>query len=994
MIFNATAAKVENDHRLKLITSLGRLNVLQPEVCDDLKSELENWPSDQSLVAYLITHLLATESDINQAYALIYNLPFINLPEVVDIEAMKYIPRPVCVSYKIIPYKNENNVLSIAVADPLHIRENKPGVLSELKGKTNLSFSLSITSLLEFERWISQYPENGVVITMPKEEAGVQEFIVTGFVSLIGKVIDPALMHHLPLQTIKYHRVVVYDYQDGVYLLAAENPSLKTTQNFINFVQQKNNIQLKLYQTDGKSIDDVITKYQKQQGEVAGLVILHEIAIDKDVLHRVPYDVARNYHVLLFSTNGKQYNIASDRPEDPLVNKICRFIEEKNHILIKIFKSLPEDFQFVLDQYETGLEANNSIVTNSQISQISKAPWKVTESNTNAKASDVMPSKESNSIIITSAPTTIHSDNIYVQGAQPNISPGTEGQSNSQKNEPKEEAAKKLPTASAMADSLAKKGPGVSAAAPVTEDKKKPTKGREWVNDVLGFLGLGKVLSQKIVTNKTVAGLAESTTIPIKKVEKKPEEAKPPAPVLPLNDTVAESVPVTVNAPISQPPPQTQPMPAALKPKEVVIDADADNFGKMLDKDVETEEELKAIINEGFVPKSVAALVSYAISTRASDIHIESESASVRVRFRIDGILKTVAELPFDQQSAIASRIKIMSKLKIDETRIPQDGRFEVAFGERAVDLRVSCMPTVHGEKIVMRILDKSKGIMTLEDLGVIGRAFTTITEAIGKPFGIVLSTGPTGSGKSTTLYAILNRISTPGVNAVTLEDPVEYEMDGVNQSQIKPKIGYTFAEGLRSILRQDPNIIMVGEIRDNETAAMATHAALTGHLVLSTLHTNDAAGALPRMMNMGVEPFLLTSSINAIEAQRLVRKICSECKEEVQIPGGVLQQIEADLDLIPQNNLQDLERYVKPLRFYKGRGCAKCQNGYKGRIGIYEVMPMSEKIEELAISRSSSGDIQKQAILEGMITMKQDGLLKALAGLTTIDEVLKETSD
>ncbi len=420
---------------------------------------------------------------------------------------------------------------------------------------------------------------------------------------------------------------------------------------------------------------------------------------------------------------------------------------------------------------------------------------------------------------------------------------------------------------------------------------------------------------------------------------------------------------------------------------------DEDDLGSLLDKDVASLEELQTIIKSGFIPRIVAAIVSYAITLHASDVHIEAATEDVRVRYRVDGMLQDVVHLPVEEQAAVVSRIKILSKLKIDETRVPQDGRFDVKFKDREVDLRVSSMPMVHGEKIVMRILDKSHGIMSLEELGVVGRAFDCIIDAIKKPYGIVLSTGPTGSGKSTTLYAILNRISVPTVNVITLEDPVEYEIAGVNQSQIKPKIGFTFAEGLRSVLRQDPNIIMVGEIRDAETASMATHSALTGHLVLSTLHTNDAPGALPRLINMGIEPFLITSSINVVEAQRLVRKICQNCKEEVQIPPAVVEEIQKELDLIPQNNPKDRARIITPLKFFHGKGCDKCQNGYRGRIGIYEVMPMSDAIEDLAVRKVAASEIQDQAVKEGMITMKQDGLLKALAGQTTVDEVMRETS-
>jgi type II secretory ATPase GspE/PulE/Tfp pilus assembly ATPase PilB-like protein len=427
---------------------------------------------------------------------------------------------------------------------------------------------------------------------------------------------------------------------------------------------------------------------------------------------------------------------------------------------------------------------------------------------------------------------------------------------------------------------------------------------------------------------------------------------------------------------------------AAMKDEDI----SGKELGSLLDSDVKTVEDIKKIAREGYVPKIVAGLINLALNLEASDIHFEAEAKKFRIRLRIDGILRDIVDLPLSLHPPIISRIKILSNLKIDETRIPQDGRFDVAFKEREVDVRVSSLPTVHGEKIVMRILDKNQGILSLEDLGTMGRAFDLTIEAIAKPYGIILSTGPTGSGKSTTLYAILNRISVPAVNIVTLEDPVEYEIPGVNQCQVKPSIGFTFAEGLRSVLRQDPNVVMVGEIRDGETAGMATHAALTGHLVLSTLHTNDAAGALPRLINMGVEPFLITSSINMIMGQRLVRRVCQKCKEELKVPRVLLDKIQAEISNIPKNNEKDLARVKKDPRFYHGVGCSECTQGYRGRIGIFEALRTTPEIEELAIEKRSSNEIKEAAQKDGMITMKQDGILKAMDGLTTIDEIFQAT--
>lgn len=429
------------------------------------------------------------------------------------------------------------------------------------------------------------------------------------------------------------------------------------------------------------------------------------------------------------------------------------------------------------------------------------------------------------------------------------------------------------------------------------------------------------------------------------------------------------------------------------KPSESVLAEKDEDIGKLLDRDIENKADLEEIIKTGAVPKIVAAIINYALFERASDIHFEPEEKMLRVRYRIDGILTDFASLSTEIQPQIISRVKILANLKLDESRIPQDGRFDVNFKKKQVDIRVSSLPTVRGEKIVMRLLDKSQGILSLEDLGMTGQAFKKTLEAVAKPYGIIISTGPTGSGKSTTLYAILNRISVPAVNIVTIEDPVEYEIPGINQCQIKPKIGFTFAEGLRSILRQDPNVIMVGEVRDTETANMATHAALTGHLVLTTLHTNDAAGALPRLTNMGVEPFLITSSINLIIGQRLVRRICPNCREEIKVTDSLRKQVMEELSQIPANNKDDRARVKNELKFYHGKGCRECGQGYRGRLGIFEVLSVSSKIEEMVIGRSGTNEILKQAQSEGMITMRQDGLLKALEGLTTIDEVFRVTA-
>ena len=389
------------------------------------------------------------------------------------------------------------------------------------------------------------------------------------------------------------------------------------------------------------------------------------------------------------------------------------------------------------------------------------------------------------------------------------------------------------------------------------------------------------------------------------------------------------------------------------------------------------------VIREERIAEIVSRILEFAIKSRSSDVHIEPQEKSTRVRYRVDGILVEKLTIPKNLHDALISRIKILSGLKIDEKRVPQDGRFNFKAEGEEVDLRISTLPTAWGEKVVMRLLKKSGGVPTLNELGLRGRALRNLEEAILRPHGIILICGPTGSGKTTTLYSIISKISTPKVNIVTLEDPIEYKIAGVNQVQINPVAGLTFASGLRSFLRQDPNIILVGEIRDKETADLAIQASLTGHLVFSTLHTNDASGALPRLLDMGAEPYLLASSMTAIVAQRVVRQIHSDCKVSYQ----------ADVKVI-----EDIKRFLGPLwpagrdsTLYKGEGDAECGNsGYFGRVGIFEVLPVTEKISRLILERAASSAIEKQAREEGMITLKQDGYLKVLDGTSTIEEVLR----
>lgn len=407
-------------------------------------------------------------------------------------------------------------------------------------------------------------------------------------------------------------------------------------------------------------------------------------------------------------------------------------------------------------------------------------------------------------------------------------------------------------------------------------------------------------------------------------------------------------------------------------------------------KNIEEQQKSK-ITAEAPIAKIVNTILEYAVRSRASDVHIEPMEENVRVRYRIDGILQEKYVLPRNVLDAVVSRIKILSNLKIDEKRVPQDGRFNITVDKNEVDLRVSTLPVSYGEKVVMRLLRKASKVPTLPDLGLRGLALKNLIEAIERPHGIILVVGPTGSGKTTTLYSVLDRVATPRVNVVTIEDPVEYQMKGVNQVQVNVQAGLTFASALRSFLRQDPNIIMVGEIRDTETAELAINASLTGHLVFSTLHTNDAAGAPPRLLDMGVEPFLLTSSLTCVVAQRVLRKICRDCAEEVDIPADKEKELRDTLGPI-YNVIEDKwKKEGKTMKIPRPVGCSKCNNtGYLGRIAIYEVMPITEKIGKLVIEKVPAAELQKEAMNEGMMTMKQDGYAKVLEGITTMDEVLR----
>ena len=412
-----------------------------------------------------------------------------------------------------------------------------------------------------------------------------------------------------------------------------------------------------------------------------------------------------------------------------------------------------------------------------------------------------------------------------------------------------------------------------------------------------------------------------------------------------------------------------------------------------------SEGDLKKMAEDLPVVRIVDALLRHAIIQGASDIHIEPMETQVLVRYRIDGLLHDAMTLPKVAADSIVARIKVLSNLKLDEKRLPQDGRFKVESEGERVSLRVSVLPIYFGEKVVMRLLRENRKGFTLESLGFHGKSLEDLHDAMKQTVGMILTTGPTGSGKTTTLYTVLDILNTTDVNISTIEDPIEYQMPRVNQTQVRPDIGFSFANGLRTLMRQDPDIIMVGEIRDSETAALAINAALTGHLVLSTLHTNSAAGAVPRFIDMGAEPFLLVSTLRVIIAQRLVRKLC-KTKEEYRLSRAELTELQKHADLpkllatLKEEKIVDAKAKWEDIPFYRPKKSAECEEGFAGRVGIHEVMPVTSTIKELVIKHATSDEIEAQARKEGMLTMLEDGIFKAAQGITTIEEVLRVVSE
>lgn len=849
-------------------------------------------------------------------------------------------------------------------------------------------------------------------------------------VVLKDKPVKPEVLNVIPLGLAKQYNVVAYEDTGSLIRLAVVHPE-QLKQGFYTALQtfeKKLNRKLEVVKTDPVSFKWVLDQYsspanskaqvttQPSSGplnpssntspsntpEGADQLVWENVPppplfqlgqlVAFNYLKRVPYSFAKKERIVCIdhlAPNHYWFLIESDRT--PHLEAVLAFVARSNKIRINLIKVKPKDIDDVLEYYQSLLEEEKRF-------QIKKVDQVTQEAAKNQTKQTKQKSKSS-------AKTNQADD----QARQKMLQAETKAVEQTAKQEAAKRAAGVTPAeAQIEAADLAKEEANQRQDI-IRPDLKGEIVSQEEVKP--GLAGIFQNMSQSL--NKAQEGPTfeeELKEEPIPPVSAPSNPAGPSPVVVEVSDKTSERIvtpkaqaevkegmvaPLEAKAGTNPPPIPSPEVKVASSATPSPLHEDENDIGKTLTKQVESLPELESMIKSGSVPKIVAAVVSYAINEKASDVHIEAFEDEVRVRYRIDGQLIDIVKLPPDLHSSIVSRIKILTKLRLDENRVPQDGRFDVDFLGKKVDLRVSVMPTVHGEKVVMRILDKSRGIASLEELGIEGYAYQTLTQSIQKPYGIVLATGPTGSGKSTSLYAILNRIATPNVNVVTLEDPIEYEMKGINQSQIKPKIGYTFAEGLRSILRQDPNIIMVGEIRDGETANMATQAALTGHLVLSTLHTNDAAGAIPRMQNMGIEPFLITASLNVVMGQRLVRKICPNCKGEVNLPAGIIVQFQKDIEEIAKVNPVDASRIKTPMKFYQGTGCNQCEGkGYKGRIGIYEVLAMTDELEELTLAREGSAKIAELAHKQGMLSMYQDGLLKVINGVTTLDEVLRETTN
>lgn len=822
-----------------------------------------------------------------------------------------------------------------------------------IQGLITLSDAEKLKSRFRTNREIEGYLVANRVVTRDTINKAYSILLKLPYVTLENVKILPEVVNIIPKKVAEKYGAIAFSRKAGSVLVAVSRPS-ELSASFstgLGKLLDDKDLRIELYITGKKDFDQAIKQYnpdsvKKLLLETGSLptVFLRNYNISGSLLGKFPLDFMENFRVTVFYAKGaNDYSVALENPDDPATRGAIQKIAKANKINFQMFATSKEDIDYAISVYKSkisdiGLNKKQVSVSPLVAKPVTKPTYEIPSIRAEKRVSD---------------DDLISISNLFGSFLR-------RGGERNKETKKVAEIAVTIDDAPPKANRInpASIAPADTAPSKVMTEKPKVTVDKkikiDSENTEKDRVALSKDEEKFVIKGENNIQLSENKIGEIRSDELKNSEAIDPG-----------------NA-------QDQDMMDNIK------------IGQLLEKDVSSDEELTKILKENFIPKTVAAIISFALNLRSSDVHIEPSSKTLRIRFRIDGILHDIVLLPLTLHPAIISRIKILSKMKLDETRIPQDGRFDLPFRKREVDVRVSCLPTVNGEKVVMRILDKSQKTLSLENLGMVGRAFNLTVEAIKRPYGIILSTGPTGSGKSTTLYAAISRLSSPSINVITLEDPVEYEIPGVTQCQVKPTIGFTFAEGLRSVLRQDPNVVMVGEIRDGETASMATHAALTGHLVLSTLHTNDAASALPRLTNMGIEPFLITSSIDLVIAQRLVRKICPHCKEESKVPDALIEDIKKELTAISKANVEDLERAQKPLKFYHGTGCNECSKGYRGRVGIFEVIRMTEEIEDLAVNRRPANEIKCAAIKDGMITIKQDGILKAMEGLTTLDEVFQ----
>lgn len=819
------------------------------------------------------------------------------------------------------------------------------------------------------------------------------------FVSLENAKIEQSVLQIIPKAVAEKYNIVAFGLNKNILQVAITRPMELNLafKDGLEALISKTPYVLALYITSDEDIREAFKQYsgkgnnQKLTANSYPIVFLRNQSIPKSLLQKLPKSFIEKHRATIYAQQGENiFFMAAEKPDDSEIRRAVEYVQQQNKVIIQLMATSKDDIDYVLSRYD---EAKEEAKTNQQ-SGLEENQEDLNQMDNNLSAPDnqqkdqkitvggilsFLGKPKSNQPVLTIDQHIINEQEdkgiadggITMESDQnPAVSEDSELADNSLSktdnkviaNQPNMPVVEESSQQNLLSDIETQEN------SPDPNQKKESSMEKEEPKTELSQ----EELSARDENQKQLQEDIKSLASPSSQKE---------ADLFPLDITEVTSESETTNK-------------TSFTPTKNNLFESEMEIGSLLEADIKSEQELKDILTKKYIPQVVAAIINYALFLRSSDVHIEAGAKDLRIRYRVDGILRDIAKLPLEMHPPVISRIKILAKMKIDETRIPQDGRFDVIFKRKQVDVRVSALPTVHGEKMVLRVLDKDQSVLSLEDLGMVGRAFEITVENIAKPYGIILSTGPTGSGKSTTLYAILNRISTPSVNIITLEDPVEYEIQGVNQCQIKPAIGFSFAEGLRSVLRQDPNVVMVGEIRDGETAAMATHAALTGHLVLSTLHTNDASGALPRLTNMGVEPFLITSSINEIIAQRLVRRICPKCKEEMKVPQTLIDSIKRELDTIPRHNKVDIARIRPDFKFYHGVGCNECNNGYKGRVGIFEVLRMTENIESLAIDKRSANDIAEASKQDGMITMRQDGLIKSLEGITTIDEVYRATSN